>query len=146
MKIVYRRSVRNRGGCFPWVKRSTPAPSSDHPGPPGSRGSRPESNPLQAPFDASPPPSREAGTSLKVRGFPTPLAEPYPAFPHRRASLGGVLDVPQGGVGGGQDGHGNAEGGAAHVIQPHLVAELYAPGIPPVLAADPQLYTGVYLT
>ena len=46
---------------------------------------------------------------------------------------------------GGQAGDGHAEGGAGHVVQAHLVAELHGGGVAAVLAADAQVQVGTGL-
>ena len=52
---------------------------------------------------------------------------------------GRELHLLDGSLRGGQTGDGHTEGGAGHVVQAHLVAELHAAGIAAVLAADAQV-------
>ena len=51
--------------------------------------------------------------------------------------------VANGGLRRRQPRHGDAEGGAAHVVEPELVTELDGPGLAAVLAADADLETGL---
>ena len=47
-----------------------------------------------------------------------------------------------GGLGGSQPGDGHTVGGAGHIVQAHLVAELHGGGVAAVLAADAQVDAG----
>ena len=61
---------------------------------------------------------------------------------YKCSPLAGVLD---GGLGGSQTGDGHAVGGAGHIVQANLVAELHGGGIAAVLAADTQVDVGAGL-